>query len=253
MISDKKIRVGITHGDTNGIGYEVILKTLADQSLTELCVPIVYGSSRILSYHRKALDIQGYQINYTRDAGYVKENMPNLVEVINDEVKVELGMPGKQAGEAAFKALERAVSDLKNGKIDVLVTAPINKDNIQSSEFAFPGHTEYLEASLGEGEKALMVLFDENVRVALVTTHLPVSQIAQHITQDNILEKLRIFKHSLERDFDRLNPRIAVLALNPHSGDNGLLGAEEQEVIIPAIDKAYNEEHIQCFGPYPAD
>jgi 4-hydroxythreonine-4-phosphate dehydrogenase len=165
---------------------------------------------------------------------------------------VELGQPGKQAGKAAFEALEAAVSDLKRGDIDVLVTAPINKDNIHSEEFNFPGHTEYLEASTGDGEKALMILCNDTMRVALVTTHVPLAKVAQAINKENIIQKLHTFNKSLMRDFGIQNPRIAVLALNPHSGDNGLLGNEEKDIIAPAIQEA-SDDHIMCFGPYAAD
>ena len=255
MAYNKKIRVGITQGDTNGIGYEVILKALANPQMIELCTPVIYGSSKILTYHRKANDLQAFQINNTRSADSLKDTMPNLVDVCDaDDIKVDLGQPSKQAGRAAFLALEAAVSDLKNGKIDVLVTAPINKDNIQSDEFAFPGHTEYLEASLGDGEsKALMILCNEQVRVALVTTHKAIAQVPQEITETNVLEKLRAFSDSLKRDFGIVRPRIAVLALNPHAGENGMLGKEEQTAIKPAIDRANDEDHMLCFGPYAAD
>lgn len=252
MSKDRKIRIGITHGDTNGVGYEVIMKCFTSNDILELCTPIIYGSSKIMNYHRKATGIQTTQLNTTRNAGYVKENAINLVEVINEEVKIELGQPSKQAGKAAFMALEAAVSDLKKGVIDVLVTAPINKENIHSEEFSFPGHTEYLEASIGEGEKALMILCSDKLRVALVTAHIPLSQVAQAITKDEIVSKLRIFNQSLQRDFLIQKPRIAVLGLNPHSGDNGVIGTEEKEIIEPAIQEA-NEEQILCFGPYPAD
>ncbi len=253
MTDNKKIRVGITQGDTNGIGYEVILKTLSNQDMLELCTPIIYGSSKILAYHRKAIEMQSYQINYTKSADHLKENLPNLVEVVNEDIKVELGKPDKQAGRAAFLALEAAVTDLKAGKIDVLVTAPINKENIQSPEFDFPGHTEYLEASMGDGNKALMILCNDSLRVALVTIHMPLAQVPAAVTHDAILEKLRIFNASLKRDFDIQGPRIAVLALNPHAGENGLLGKEEKEIIEPTIQEAYNNDKIMCFGPYAAD
>ena len=252
MSNERKLRIGITHGDTNGVGYEVIMKCFTSNDILEFCVPVIYGSSKIFNYHKKALGVQTTQVNNTRYADHVRENTINLVEVINEEVKVELGQPGKQAGKAAFMALEAAVNDLKRGKIDVLVTAPINKENIQSEKFNFPGHTEYLEASIGDGKKALMILCSDSIRVALVTTHLPVAQVAQAITKDLILEKLRIFNDSLQRDFNIQKPRIAVLALNPHCGDNGLLGNEEKESIAPAIQEA-NEEQILCFGPYAAD
>lgn len=254
MTNERKIRIGITQGDTNGIGYEVILKTLSAPEFTELCTPVVFGSSKIMTFHRKALDMPSFPINTVRNNGPVKDGVVNLVEVMgNEEVKVELGQPDKQAGHAAFMALEAAVAALNNGDIDVIVTAPINKDNIQSDQFTFPGHTEYLEACIGEGNKALMVLCNETLRVALVTAHLPISQVPAAITVDAILEKLRIFNHSLSRDFNIVKPRIAVLSLNPHSGENGLLGNEEKDVIAPALQQAYDKERILCFGPYAAD
>ena len=252
MAEEKKIRVGITHGDTNGIGYEVILKTLSCPQLTELCTPVLYGSTKIATYHRKALDMPGLNFNVLQDAAGVKDDVNNFVDVIKEEVKVELGQPTKAAGTAAFMALEQAVADLKDGKIDVLVTAPINKNTIQSEEFHFPGHTEYLEHSMGEGSKSLMILYNERVKVALVTTHLPIAEVSAAITKDVILEKLELFNTSLKQDFCIEHPRIAVLGLNPHSGDGGLIGKEEQEQIIPAIDEA-NDKKICCFGPYPAD
>lgn len=252
MSNNRKIRIGITHGDTNGVGYEVILKCFASNDILELCVPIIYGSSKIMNYHKKAMGIQTTQVNITRDVKNIKEGALNLIDVVTDEVKVELGQPGKQAGRAAFISLEAAVGDLKRGDIDVLVTAPINKDNIHSEEFAFAGHTEYLEASTGDGEKALMILCNDAMRVALVTTHVPLASVASAITKDAIVEKLRIFNASLQRDFNIDNPRIAVLGLNPHCGDNGLMGTEEKDVIAPAIQEA-NDERILCFGPYAAD
>lgn len=252
MANEKKIRIGITQGDTNGIGSEVILKTFANSAMQELCTPVIYGSSKILTYHRKAIDMQAYQINITKSATQLKDHLPNLVEVIEEDIKVEMGKADKQAGRAAFLALEAAVADLKNGNIDAIVTAPISKENIQSSEFSFPGHTEYLEASVGDGEKALMVLFCDKVRVALVTIHKPLAEVPAAITKERILEKLRIFNKSLKRDFNIQGPRIAVLSLNPHAGENGLLGKEEKEVIAPAIQEAYDEK-ILCFGPYAAD
>lgn len=254
MANDKKIRVGITQGDTNGIGLEVALKVIAVPEFMEICTPVLYGSTKVLTYHRKAIDMPSFQVNHAPDAEHLKENMPNIIEVMGgEEVKVELGTPSKQAGQAAYVALERAVADLKQGSIDVLVTAPINKDNIQSDEFHFPGQTEYLEASAGEGHKALMILCTECLRVALVTTHLPLAQLPQAITTDGIRERLREFNASLQRDFGLERPRIAVLSLNPHAGENGLLGSEEQQVIRPAIDLAYDEDRIICFGPYAAD
>lgn len=252
MANEKLIRVGITQGDTNGIGYEVILKALQNQQMTELFTPVVYGSAKTASYHRKALELQPVSMNVIRNSADIKDGVNNLVEVANEEVKVELGVSSEIAGRAAFDALERAVTDLKQGYIDVLVTAPINKKSIQSEQFTFPGHTEYLEASIGDGDKALMILFSDKIRVALVTTHVPVSRIGEYITKDAVLDKLFAFNRSLKSDFGIVRPRIAVLSLNPHAGDGGLLGKEEQEVIAPAIAEAV-EKKMVAFGPYAAD
>lgn len=248
----KKIKVGITHGDPNGIGYEVILKTLSDQRITELCTPIVYGSAKIASYYRKGMELPQLQMNTIANATQAKDGDVNIINVVGEDFKIEPGVASKSAGEAAFAALERAVTDLRGGDIDVLVTAPINKETIQSDTFTFPGHTEYLQSSLGDGKEALMILANERLRIALVTTHLPISKIADAITKDAVIGKLRIFNDSLKRDFNIDNPRIAVLSLNPHAGDNGLLGSEESEVIAPAIEQAH-EEKIFAFGPYAAD
>ncbi len=209
MKDNRKIKVGITQGDINGIGYEVILKALDDPRFVELCTPVIYGSAKIAAYYRKGLDIAPV----------------NLVQV-------------------------PSADDARDG--DVLVTAPINKDTIQSETFTFPGHTEYLEASIGDGDKSLMVLCSDDIRVALVTAHMPLAKVPSAITKEAILEKLRIFNHSLQRDFAIDCPRIAVLSLNPHAGENGLLGTEERDVIIPAIEEAGNEK-ILAFGPYASD
>ena len=249
----KKIRVGITQGDTNGIGYEVILKALADPMVLELFTPVVYGSSKVAAFHRKACGLQPVQFNSIDNAIQARDGMCNMVELNLDDLKVELGVASEAAGRAAFTSLECAVADLRNGAIDVLVTAPIDKNNIQSDTFHFPGHTEYLESSIGDGASSLMVLFNDRMRVALVTTHLPVSQIASAITKEKIISKIEVLNQSLKQDFAIEYPRIAVLALNPHSGDHGLLGNEEKEIITPAIEEAYNEKKICCFGPYAAD
>lgn len=252
MKNHKKIRVGITHGDINGIGYEVIMKVAADTRLCELCTPVFYGSAKVAGYYRKALDMPALPFHQIKHIGQVKDGVFNVINVIEEETKVEPGQSTKIAGEASFAALEAATFDLREGDIDVLVTAPINKQNIQSPTFSFPGHTEYLEASLGSGEKAMMILCNEKMRVALVTTHIPITKIAGTITKDIVLERLATFDRSLRRDFGVQNPRIAVLALNPHAGEQGLIGKEEEEEIIPAINEAY-DKRILCFGPYAAD
>ena len=244
------LKIGITHGDINGIGYEVILKMLDDNRILELCTPIIYGSAKIVSFYRKALGMQQQQMCQIKDASEAREGAVNIINVVGEDCKVEPGQSTKEAGAAAFASLEKAVQDVSSGKIAAIVTAPINKDNIQGELFTFPGHTEYLESSVGG--KALMILFNRDMRVALVTTHLPLSKISENVTVERIVEKLDIFKKSLCRDFGIVYPRIAVLSLNPHAGENGLLGTEEQDVITPAI-KTAQEQGIECYGPYAAD
>lgn len=250
-MENKKLRVAITHGDTNGIGYEIIFKTFAEPAMLELCTPIVYGSPKVAAYHRNAL---GIQANFTiiNSAEDAHPGKLNLIPAFDEEVKVELGTPSKEAGTASLKALEKAMEDYKSGRIDVLVTAPINKNNIQCDKFNFCGHTEYIEERAGEGKKALMILLNDIMRVALVTTHLPIKDVAEAITKDKIVEKATIFNESLKRDFRISSPRIAVLSLNPHAGDGGLLGKEEEGSIIPAI-KELSEKGIYAFGPFAAD
>ena len=250
-MSDKKIRVAITHGDTNGIGYEVILKTFAEPAMLDLCIPIIYGSPKVAAYHRKALNLQT-NFSIIENAKDAQEGRLNLLTTFEDEVKVDLGQPSPEAGQAALKALDRAMTDYRTGLYDVLVTAPINKNTIQSDMFHFRGHTEYIEQSVGEGQKALMILMNDTLRVALVTTHLPIKDVAKAITKENIIEKATIFSQSLKRDMRISAPRIAVLALNPHAGDGGVLGTEEQDIISPAIAEL-EQQGVLAFGPYAAD
>ena len=252
--SSPRLRVGITHGDFNGVGYEVILKMLDDPRILELCTPVVYGSAKIAAYYRKGLEL-AFNIPFIQiqQASQARTDAVNIVNVIGQEAHIAPGESTPEAGEAAFIALERAVADLKEGTIDVLLTAPINKANIQSDTFRFAGHTEYLASACGDGAEPLMILFNDRIRVALVTTHLPLAKIAEAITEDAIVAKLQLFNQSLTADFAIVKPRIAVLSLNPHAGDGGLLGAEEKEIIAPAIERARNQLKIHAFGPYPAD
>lgn len=251
MEQEKMIRVAITHGDTNGIGYEVILKTFADPTILELFTPIIYGSPKVAAYYRKALDLPT-NFSIINSAEEAKDGRVNLLTTFEDEVKVDIGHPSQEAGMAALKALDRAVEDYRKGLFDVLVTAPINKNTIQSDTFHFPGHTEYLEERVGDGKKSLMVLMNDTLRVALVTTHLPIKDVANAITKEAIMEKATIFHQTLRRDLRISSPRIAILSLNPHAGDGGVLGMEEEEIIRPAIIEL--EKHgIQAFGPYAAD
>jgi 4-hydroxythreonine-4-phosphate dehydrogenase len=245
------IRVGITHGDYNGIGYEVIIKTLDDIRINDLCIPIVYGSAKVAAYHRKAININNFNFNHIKSAEQANNKRSNIINCIDDNNKVELGSASKAAGLGAFRALEKAVEDLKDNKIDVLITAPINKNTINSKQFEFPGHTEYLKERFGV-EEVLMLMVGENIKIGVVAGHVPIKEVSAQITEENILKKLRLMNKSLLQDFGLRKPKIAVLGLNPHAGDEGLLGTEEQEIIIPAINKA-REENIMAVGPYPAD
>jgi 4-hydroxythreonine-4-phosphate dehydrogenase len=248
---DKLIKVGITQGDINGIGYEIIIKTFIDNRMYEICTPIVYGSPKVASYHRKALNIDNFSFNIIKNVEEANTKRANLINCTDDSVRVELGLSTSSGGEAAFKSLERAIHDYKEKKIDVLVTAPINKENIQSKEFSFPGHTEYLLNAF-KSEEVLMLMVSEKIRVGVVTGHIPFTKIPEFITIDNILKKLRVLSKSLKVDFAIRRPRIAVLGLNPHAGDNGLIGNEEQNIIIPAL-KLAEQENITALGPYSAD
>lgn len=250
-MEQNRIRVAITQGDINGIGYEVILKAFEDPTMLELCTPIVYGSPKIMTYHRKALNLET-SFTIINSASEVQHGKINVVNCNDDEVKVELGKASRESGKAAFDALEKAMTEYKDGLFDVLVTAPIHKQMIQSESFTFPGHTEYIEQSVGEGAKALMILASERLRVALVTGHVPVAKVASVLTQELIQEKLELFNTSLKTDFGINAPRIAVLALNPHAGDGGVIGTEEETIIMPAI-KVMREQGVICFGPFPAD
>ena len=250
-MENRKIRVGITHGDINGVGYEVILKTFSDPTMLELCTPVIYGSPKVAAYHRKAMEIPT-NFSIVNTAEDAQDGRVNVVNCIEEELKVELSKPTPEAGKAALTALEKALADYRAGLFDVLVTAPINKHTIQSDTFHFPGHTEYIEERVGDGQKALMILLKGDFRVALVTGHVPVRDIPGMLTKELIMEKMEIFHQSLKKDFGIDSPRIAVFSLNPHAGDHGLLGTEEEEIIIPAM-KEMIAKGVQCFGPYPAD
>ena len=250
-MENRLVLVGITQGDINGIGYEVIIKSLLDSTVFDLFVPIVYGSPKVAAYHRKALNIENFSFNLIKNPGEAHHKRANIINCLGDDVRVELGKSTAHGGEAAFIALERAVNDLKDRKIDVLVTAPIDKNNIQSDNFRFPGHTDYLKSRFGV-EDVLMFMISESMRIGVVTGHIPLKKVPERITVESIISKLRLMNNSLIIDFAIRKPSIAVLGLNPHSGDNSLIGNEEAEIIIPAIQKAKNEG-ILAFGPFSAD
>ncbi len=247
--------IAITAGDINGVGYEIILKGLFDSYVTEVCTPVVYGNYKILKAHLQTLDaeLHNMQFNVVDNIEGAKEGKLNLVTCYGDDTPLQIGEMTPAAGLASFKSLERACKDLKAGKVQALVTAPINKANIQSDRFTFSGHTEYLNSVFAEqGQDSLMMMVSECMRVALVCNHTPVSKVPSMISEERMMRKMRILKKTLQEDFLIRRPRIAVLALNPHAGDNGLIGKEEEEVIRPAIKKA-NDEGIDAFGPYSAD
>jgi len=247
----KSILAGISQGDINGIGYEVIIKALSDPLMTEICTPVVYGSPKVAAYHRKALNISNFSFNNVRSPEEAHARKSNMINCLDDNIRVELGKSTTHGGEAALVSLERAVADLRNGKIDVLITAPIDKHNIHSEKFQFKGHTEYLKSKAGK-EDVLMFMIGESMRIGFVTGHIPLGKVSESISIDLILRKLRIMNTSLIVDFAIRKPRIAVLGLNPHAGDNSLLGTEEAEIITPAIQQA-QKEGILLFGPFPSD
>ena len=247
----EKIKIGISHGDINSISYEVILKTILDKRITDICTPIIYGSPKVAAYHKNVLDLELLSLNNISSISQANPKRINIIDCFDEELKVELGLSTEIAGKASFIALEKAVSDLKEGNIDVLITGPINKDNIQSEQFSFPGHTEFLKERL-EAEEVLMFLVSDDLRVGVVTGHIPVSQVSESITKELILQKLNIMNKALVEDFGIKKPKIAVLGLNPHAGDKGLIGSEEIELITPAINEA-RDKGIMALGPFPAD
>ena len=255
-MEEKLIKVGITQGDTNGIGYEVVLKSFSNPRIFDLCIPILYGSPKIANWYGKVLeeaDIALPDINSIPNIYQAVQGKLNLIRCVDDSEPVKPGTPTEISGKASFQSLEAATSDLKKGTIQGLLTAPINKHNIQNEAFRFQGHTEYLEQRFGNSQcTSLMILLNNTLRIALVTGHIPLVNVKQAITTDKIIEKLSVFNQSLLKDFGVLRPRIAVLALNPHAGDEGFIGDEETAIIQPAIAEA-DKNGLSVFGPYPAD
>lgn len=247
----KKIRVGITHGDINGIGYELIIKTFSDARLAELCVPIIYGSPKVLAYHRNAINVKNFNAHNINDADDSKGNAVNLINCLEEDVRVELGRPTDVSGESALLSLDRAIADLFDNKIDVLVTAPINKNIMPWPDKKFTGHTEYLANKFSE-DRHMMLMVSQTMKVGIVAGHVPLKQVPEFITKESIIEKLGIFNQSLIEDFGIRKPRIAVFGLNPHAGDQGMIGTEEKEIIEPAIEEA-RAKGIMAIGPYAAD
>lgn len=249
--SETKPIIGISTGDINGIGYEIILKSLSDNRLYEMMTPVVYGLSKAASFHRKYLNLGDFNFHIVRKAENMNHKKANLVNLHDNEIRIDLGKSTQQSGEQALLSLETATEDLKKGLIHAIVTGPINKKNIQSEQFHFPGHTEYF-ASKFNVQDSLMLMVSNNLRIGVVTGHIPVNEIAGRLNEELLLNKIEILHKSLLIDFGIRAPRIAILGLNPHAGDEGLLGNEEISVIKPAIEKAKEKGYL-VFGPYPAD
>jgi 4-hydroxythreonine-4-phosphate dehydrogenase len=260
MTTDQEghIKVGITCGDVNGIGLEVIMKTFLDNRMHQICTPVIYAGQKLVSLQRKLLNLADFNYQTVRSVNEVILRKNNVVSCWEDEVPVEWGQATPASGKFALKSLEAATKDLADKKIDVLVTAPINKHNIQSEEFQFKGHTEYLAAKF-DAPKYLMMLVSDSLRVAVATGHIPVQEVPKHMSVDLVVSRVKQMVHTLKRDFGIRKPKVAVLGLNPHAGDNGLIGKEEQEVIIPAVKKLFDESNPDrqgghlVYGPYSAD
>lgn len=251
MDTNNKIKVGITLGDFNGIGPEIIIKALRNQDFTKDFIPVIYGSTRVMNFHKKAINDQYFNYHSIKDASEAKPKKNNIISCWNQEVKVNLGEKSTEAGKCAFMALERATKDLAESKIDVLVTAPICKEAIQEAGFEFPGHTEYL-AHLSNQSEVLMIMASDYLKVAVLTGHVPLNKVNEYITKENVAEKIKQFSASLEKDFAVHKPKIAVLGMNPHAGEQGKIGEEELNEIIPGIQEA-KSKGLLAFGPYAAD
>lgn len=249
--NNKRIRLAITHGDINGVGYEVCLKTFSDARMYEHCTPVFYGSSNVASYHKKLIAHNPeIPFNIIRNTDEIVDKKFNIINITNEEVKIEIGKSSEVAGLLSRNALNMACTDLKNGSVDVLVTAPINKKNIQSPDFDFPGHTEYLSHQFGC--RSLMMMVCDRIRIGIVTNHLALRDVPAAITPNILLDKLMLMNESLKRDFGIPMPKIAVLALDPHAGDNGVIGDIDMNIVKPVIDDIQSKG-VLAYGPFPSD
>ncbi len=250
-MAEQKLKIGITQGDTNGIGWELILKIFSDQRITELCTPVVYGSLKCAEFYKKGLrEIENFKFNVVSSAREAQAGKVNLVECGDKNIEIQVGVATPQAGKAAVDALTSAVAELKSGVLDAIVTAPFNKESVQSAEFSHTGHTEYMNSQF-EGEDMMMMCSDL-LRVGLVTKHMPLKDVSSVITKEMIIKDLHHLRQTLIKDFSIVEPKIGVMSLNPHMGDGGLLGDEEQTIIEPAIKEAYSQG-VMAFGTYAAD
>ncbi|MDN5202937.1 4-hydroxythreonine-4-phosphate dehydrogenase PdxA [Fulvivirgaceae bacterium BMA10] len=243
--------VGLSIGDLNGVGPEIIIKALSDNRILKLITPVVYGSTKVLSYYRKSMNLEPFNHNPVNNSFDLHFKKINVVNCWSEAIELKPGEATPESGTCAFKALEKATADLKEGKIHALITAPINKKNIQSDDFNFPGHTEYITEKF-EAKDSLMILASDRLKVGVVTGHMSLKEVPNALTKEKIINKASILLESMKKDFGAAKPRIAVLGLNPHAGEDGILGNEEQEVISPAIAELKKKGHL-IFGPYPAD
>jgi 4-hydroxythreonine-4-phosphate dehydrogenase len=252
MTQTSKPRIGITIGDYNGVGPEVVMKALADNRVLNLITPVIYGSTRVISFYKKLLNIEEFNYTPVRNKGQFAPKSVNVVNSFGDDsLEISPGKASRESGKAAFMALKQASEELKEGIIDALVTAPIDKHTIHSEQFPFKGHTEFL-TEFFEARESLMFMVSEKLRVGLVTEHVPVKDIAAAVTKEKIEAKLKVMDASLRQDFGIAKPKIAVLGLNPHAGDNGLLGDEEEQIIRPVVLDQKNKGKL-VYGPFPAD
>ena len=245
------VKIGITQGDINGIGYEVILKVLADTRILDSFIPIIYGQSKVFSYYKKNFGMEEMSYTVIRDASQAQPRRINIINHTDEELKIEPGFSTPIAGKASFAALKLATNDLRSGLIDAMVTAPVNKANIQSEQFKFKGQTDYIKSFFPEHEYITLLVSDK-LRIGFVTNHIPLREVPQAINKDLIIKKLKLINHTLIHDFNIVAPKIAVLGLNPHASDHGLMGSEDNDIIRPAVEVA-KENGILAFGPFPAD
>ena len=250
-VKSNVVRVGISMGDVNGIGPEVIMKALADSRILQDCTPIIYGSTKVLAFYKKGMDLHDFNYESVLSADEAKPHKVSVINVWSEELELEVGKTTEQGGKYAFAALEAATQDLASGKVDVIVTAPISKEAMAKTGFEFPGHTEYLANMAGE-EEALMLMVSPTLKVGLVTSHIPLKEVTESLTIDKVASKISEFNDSLKKDFGIQRPKIAVFGVNPHAGENGKMGSEESEIINPAIKRMRGED-ILAFGPFPAD
>jgi 4-hydroxythreonine-4-phosphate dehydrogenase len=248
---EDKPLIGITMGDFNGVGPEIIIKALSDARILRFVTPVIYGSTKVISFYKKLLKNEEFNYNVIRSFDQIHQKKVNLVNCWDDAYEIKPGIQTEEAGKSAYLALKMATEDLKNGNLDGVVTAPINKANIQSDSFQFPGHTEYFTAEFN-AEDSLMLLVSGGLRVGVVTGHIPLNSVSGNLTKEKLLSKIRIMEKSLKKDFGITKPKIALLGLNPHAGEDGLLGTEEQDIISPVANEC-KDKGMLVFGPYPAD